>query len=437
MGGRSISDVLGLRQGIARVGMVLVSPRGIPESPGMDQFFKELGRTVLARWKAQNFSHELFPEIATQALEENPPAEHIELDALIRQFLLDDDQPFQSQSPFGQPELIVYDDPRFYIQVLFWMEGTTDIHQHSFSGAFHVMQGSSLHSMFEFQDAKSISSHFRVGDLVLKETQLLETGRTVPIVSGPGYVHSLFHLDTPSVSVVVRTQNDPGAGAQYTYLPPHLAVDPFFSDTLTNRRKELLDVLEQVGDETYADLVLEMVGKLDFERGFYILQNGMVHLQNLGAWDEVWAAFADKHGELAHYIEATLNEIIWRDGPLGYRSASTDVEHRFFLALLLNVPTRADVLQLTEQRFPEAIDTILRWSEELSEESDIGTWILDAEFPIEVKVARSKQRELFYKALRYFLEGGQGATKLTKVSAEDVEHLRAAFVRSSLRALVL
>ncbi len=107
----------------------------------MDQFFHDLGRTVLARWKAQNFSLGGFPEIARSVLEERPPAVQVGVPALVKEFLLNDDQPFQTGSGFGQPELVVYDDPRFYIQILFWLAGTTDIHQHKFSGAFHVLQG--------------------------------------------------------------------------------------------------------------------------------------------------------------------------------------------------------------------------------------------------------------------------------------------------------
>lgn len=107
----------------------------------MNQFFAELGRTVRAQWKQTNFSLAQFPSIARRAFEKRPPSKHVDVPALMREFLLDDAQPFQTQSGFGQPELIVFDDPRFYIQILFWLEGTTDIHQHKFSGAFHVLAG--------------------------------------------------------------------------------------------------------------------------------------------------------------------------------------------------------------------------------------------------------------------------------------------------------
>lgn len=405
----------------------------------MDPFFTALGRTVAARWKAANFSLPAFPQIAQSVLEEQPPSGHVDLDALIKAFLLEDEQPFQTESNFGQPELVVYDDPRFYIQILFWLEGTTEIHQHMFSGAFHVMAGSSIHSQFAFEAPQQVSAHLRVGQLRVKETELLETGRTCPIVSGKDYIHSLFHLETPSLTVVIRTHSDPGSGPQYTYLPPHLAVDPFHNDALTNRRKQLLDVLERLEDPAYPEVVIEMLGSLDFERGFVILQNCMGGLRTLDRWEQAWEVFEQKHGALAKYVAPTLEEIIWRDELVGLRSSVIDPEHRFFLALLLNVPTGAGILKVLEQRFPgAALETILRWAEELSQTSPVATWILDAEFPLEVAVPAQEQPEVFFGALRHFLAPGKGAVKIgtRTLSAADLAHLQAALNRSSLRALV-
>src|SRR4051812_36485425 len=307
----------------------------------MHTFFNELGITVLERWKRENFSLGRFPEIARAALDERPPAKRVDLAAFFRDFLLSEHQPFQTDSDFGEPELVVYSHPRFYIQLLFWLDGTTAIHQHEFSGAFHVMHGSSIHAHYEFERAQSVTPYLRVGNVRVKKIDLLESGRTLPIVSGQGTVHSLFHLDSPSVTVVVRTQHDPGTGPQFDYLPPHIAIDPHFSDKLMIRRKQLLDVLEQAEDTGYGELVMEMIADLDFERGFSVLHHCMESLQQLGQWEPVLRAFEKKHGALAAGVAATLKEGVRRSVIASMRSAITEPEHRFFLALLMNAPSRA------------------------------------------------------------------------------------------------
>lgn len=389
-----------------------------------DAFFTELGRTVLRRWKAERFSLARFPEIARAALDERPPAAHVDVAAFVREFLLNDEQALQTQSGFGQPEIVAYHHPKFYVQVLFWMDGTTDIHQHAFSGAFHVWVGSSIHARYTFANAATITPHFQVGDVRLQSIELLATGRTEPIVAGDGFVHALFHLETPSVTVVVRTHNDPGTGPQLNYLPPHLALDPSVHDPLTARRTQLLDVLEELHDPSYVEIVLAMIAELDFAHGFAVLRHGMRHLRNVGAWDIVLASFQDKHGRLADGIPATLDEVARRESIVDLRSTITEPEHRFFLALLLNVRTRADLLALVAERFPAdpPLATVLRWIDELHEASEDGTVILDAEFP-------EAEPGVVLAAFRHLIEGGT-----TRPAALA---LRTIFARSSLGVLLV
>ncbi len=405
----------------------------------MDAFFTNLGRTVLERWKRENFALEKFPALAQTALDERPPVAHVDLSAFLREFLLNDEQAFQTRSGFGQPELVVYHHARFYIQVLFWLDGTTDIHQHEFSGAFHVLAGSSIHAHFALAQARAISAHLQLGDVQLRKIELLETGRTVPIISGPGGIHSLFHLETPSVTVVVRTHNDPGTGPQFNYLSPHVAFDPLARDALTARREQILDALAQIEDPGYPQLVRDMIADSDFEHGFGVLRDCQGHLRSLGEWEAALAVFQDKHGGLAAGVAATLEEIERRAVIVGLRSTITEPEHRFFLALLLNVPTRADLLTLVAQRFPEEapVETVVRWAAELLEMSDFGVEILDAQFPLTLAIAPEAQPELFVAALRHFLKGGrQAPAPLRSLAAAELEQLRAAFAESSLGLLL-
>jgi hypothetical protein len=401
----------------------------------MDPFFNELGRSALERWSAVNFNPAEFPRIARELLEEKPPCDHVEVDALLQDFLLSDAQPAQSDSSFGQPELIVFEHPRLYIQVLFWMDGTTDIHQHMFSGAFHVLQGSSLHSEFAFDERRVVSSNLHVGRLRLLNAELLETGQTREIVSGTGFLHSLFHLDTPSVTVVLRTQTDPGSSPQFTYLPPFVAVDPLLSDPLTVRRKQLLDLLEQVGEPSYAQIVLEMLDQLDFERGFFILQNCVGALRADGAWEQALAVFCGKHGELAEGIEATIEEIVRRDRLVGYRGSVDDPEHRFFLALLLNVPSAEGVLRMVASRVDaHPGETILRWLRELSETSEEGVVVLDVILPLQPGATLEKTLVVFLDGMARLLGVEPGRNAGDNAGA-DLDRLRADLAHSSLAVL--
>ena len=399
----------------------------------MNSYFETLGRTVAERWQKQNLSLEAFPELARTALEESPPSEIIDLDELIQEFLSNDEQPFQSQSGFGQPELIAFNHPRFYIQILFWLEGTTEIHQHEFSGAFHVMRGSSIHAEFDFKNAQSITPHLRVGDLEMKQVELLETGRTIPITSGKENIHSLFHLDSPSVTVVIRTQHDPGTGPQYNYLPPHIAIDPLQVDALTMRREQLFDVLETLDDPIYVNSITKMMATLDFERGFSTLRYTMNRLQSLGEWEPVLTTFLEKHDALAQGISDTLAECQRREAIAGMRYHIEDPDHRFFLALLMNLSTRKDIFAFVAERAPgpSPVETIIRWSEELIQPDDFGVTLLDATFPHELDLPPVEQPHQFIIALREGLEEPPNHPGL----AIELSLIKAALYNSCLRPL--
>lgn len=396
----------------------------------MNDFFAALGRTVFRQWKEKDFSLLEFPKIAQAALTRSPLARHLSVPSLISEFLLNDEQAWQTSSGFGQPEIVVFDDPKFYIQVLFWLDGTTQIHQHEFSGAFHVLEGSSIHTSYQFENVQPISAHFRLGDLRRTATQFLKTGSTVPIVSGSSCIHSLFHLDTPSLTVVIRTHTDPGSGPQFTYLPPHVAVDPFVEDSLTARRTQLLDVLAAVHDASYPDLVSQMLAELDFERGFFVLQNCLDYLRTLERWDDVYRVFRRKHGSKADRIRSTLDEMVRRDTLIGARRSIQDPERRFFLALLLNLDDRKSILQFVGARFPDArpAETILRWTEELITED--GVVLFDPEFSDELQM----DPEPFLKAFQYFLSNPKKMPN--GLTQRDVDRFRAAVLQSGLQNLL-
>jgi hypothetical protein len=241
------------------------------------------------------------------------------------------------------------------------------------------------------------------------------------------------------VTVVVRTQHDPGTGPQFNYLPPHVSVDPHYNDGLMMRRRQLLDVLEQSQNPGYADLVMEMIQSLDFERGFHVLQNCIEYLQELDAWESTIKAFEKKHGVLATGVAATLKEDRRRGIIKGFRGSITEPEHRFFLALLMSAPTRADLLKLVTQRYPKKppMLIVMRWIEELTEFSELSVSILDAEFPESLEVEPDAQPDLFLSAFGYFFKREKMLpTAMDDLSQAQVKQLRSAFADSALGLLI-
>src|SRR5688572_7336077 len=165
--------------------------------------FDRLGRIIERRWREKNYDEAAFPELARTILVEEQP--QLTAREILTWVLATDvlPQQFDPQSTFGQPPLTMFRGARFLIDALFWMEGTTDIHQHGFAGAFQVLAGSSVHSQYRFVLEERISSSFLLGDVRFESFEILRPGDTRTIGAGQTLVHALFHLERPSVTIVV------------------------------------------------------------------------------------------------------------------------------------------------------------------------------------------------------------------------------------------
>lgn len=349
------------------------------------QIFKELGHLVEQRWKNQNYDEKAFPEISEQALLETNLIEQVDPLDLIRELHSSASWPAQERDVFSDLPLTLYAGQRFYIDVYFWLDGTTAIHQHGFAGAFQVLSGSSIHSTYSFTQEREINPHFCTGEILLKEVQVLEKGDIRRIVPGEQFIHSLFHLDRPSTTITVRTRRSPANLPQYAYLKPYLAHDPFFSDPLTLKKINSINMLLRLKHPEAYPLVGELISSSDVQTTFLIITAVFENLVNHAResnfngqngesgveWEnfhELFRKAHDKHGEVVNLIAPVLGEMQRQGTLVDLRRCVTESEHRFFLALLLNVPHRIMILDLVRKRFPQPdpIDNVCRWITEFS-----------------------------------------------------------------------
>ena len=358
------------------------------------ELFRELGAEIEETWRDQNYNEEGFPAIAAEALGRANLPSKVSAWEIIEWTLRQSELPPQKDpgAKFGDPPITLFAGPRFYIDAYFWLGGTTEIHQHSFWGAFQVLLGSSIHSWYEFDAPESINSFLELGTMRLKTCELLNVGNIQEIRAGRQYIHSLFHLDQPSVTIVVRTVTSPLYLPQFSYHKPSLALDPFFDHTTTTRKLQSIRALLHVDQPDADRMISELLETSDLQTSFAILSTVHVILSggalgrlfNLEGPAARFRAFLDivmrRHGASAATLPAVfdhrdrVSEIIRRRGYI------TNVEHRFFFALLLNVEGRERIFSLIRQRFPDAdpISKVLDWSYDLAQTRVVGVNIPNA-----------------------------------------------------------
>jgi len=353
------------------------------------QLFDELGSLIEQRWKEHSYDERLFPEIAAESLAEVSPAKHVSPWEIVRWLFTTTQIPSQQDlaGEFGNPPITVYAGPRFHIDAYYWLDGTTSIHQHSFCGAFQVLLGSSLHCHYRFSPRHEINEHFIVGDMALGSVDLLEQGAIKRILPGKQYIHSLFHLDRPSVSICVRTYHTVSGAPQFRYQKPCFAVDPFFKDPLTIKQIQSASLLLSMQHPDADKMIGDLLSRSDFQTAFGILDLARSHLDSnrleksfgLSIGEERFQALLEiarrRHGELVDLMLPVFDEALRQRNLVHRRGQITSNEHRFFLALLLNVADRRKVLGLVGQRFPDRnpVETITEWVSELANTRVFGS----------------------------------------------------------------
>lgn len=340
--------------------------------------FDGLGATIEARWRRLNYDEASLPPLAAEILAAADVARKVAPADLYSWAALSSMLPQQldGESTFGEPPLTVYSHPRFAVDVYTWFSSTTSIHQHAFSGAFYVLAGGSVQSHYHFHTDVRVNGRLLLGRLSLAEVRLLRQGDVVPIRSGDGFIHGLFHLEHPSLTLVVRTWQDPGVAPQYSYTPPGVAWDPFYRPMTLRRRVEALGALRRLDLARYLDLTAATLMEGDLFEVFTILSRAhrLLRDEDQGVFDGLCEVARRRHGPLVDRLVPAFRSFERIARIHGMRDTVTDPEHRFFLALLLNVPNAPEILRLVADRFPEraAEDTAMGWIAALADAGKLG-----------------------------------------------------------------
>lgn len=183
-----------------------------------------LARLVRSLWAREALRPEAFAQAAADALERRRPHLSLDVETLVEWSLSAERLPrqFSLHSLFGEPPLTLHWDERFVVEAFFWVKPDVTIHDHMFSGAFCVLQGRSLHAVYRF-DQERERGGLGFGRLAAERFELLEPGQARAVAWGPRFIHGVWHLSCPSLSLLVRTHQE--GDVQRNYFPEGLAVD--------------------------------------------------------------------------------------------------------------------------------------------------------------------------------------------------------------------
>jgi hypothetical protein len=315
--------------------------------------FDELGERIARVWDKHRYAGDALPDIAANELDKTPLHEIVDYASILNWVGAADTLPYQMniEATFGEPPVTLFWHPAFYIEALYWSSSTTTIHGHGFAGAFQVLAGASLQSLFEFTSQESTRAICRIGKLRQMEARVLRAGATQKILGGEDFVHSVFHLGYPSVTIVVRTHHR-AAGRQYIYYRPGVALAYNYESAFDQRTNRLLQVarLQALLKSTDLRTTVARIGQsCELAASFRLLQVVQPILGADGRGEavaEIIATLVKAGGyKVAKLAEAVNLERrltpLWRA-----RQMVVDDELRLCLALLLTRQDRRFVMSI-------------------------------------------------------------------------------------------
>ncbi|MFL6261291.1 MAG: hypothetical protein ACJ76Y_16455 [Thermoanaerobaculia bacterium] len=342
----------------------------------MIPYFKSLGEGIERSWLQCNYDEEAFPQLVLDELERDPPVGQVEVAEII-DWVFSPAHAFVQPTPrafFGEPPVMLFQASRFYIEALFWLSGTTSLHEHGFSGAFAVLAGRSVHSHWRFTPERAVNSRMLCGRLDRVSTEILRPGGMRPINSGSRLIHQLFHLEVPSVTIVIRSYVDRNRLPQYEYLLPGLAIDPEDREPLRTRRLMLLEGMARGQIDGLRKHAWNLVENGDLEALYYMFSALTRRKVDRALLEELYGKAREHHGDVIDLFQRVCATERRTRLMTSLRSKTSNPEVRFLLALLMLMPDREAIFATIRLQFPDLdpLVAIEAWLAEISGKETIG-----------------------------------------------------------------
>ena len=218
------------------------------------------------------------------------------------------------------------------------------------------------------QEESPANGHLLAGHLAMAGPEILRRGDCRPIKSGSEFIHALFHLERPSMTLVVRNRSSGLSVPQYDYRLPGLGYDRQFVDDRLAMRLRGLRALRLLDAPRALSEALELMTSVDLWTASQVCDD----------WVCSFGAFRPRCSDRTS--EATPFRA-WRSARTNVRrrnSASSTTSprrgmlrkshHRLFLALMINLPDRQSIDFAIDQLFPGADpdELIIQWVRELA-----------------------------------------------------------------------
>ena len=313
---------------------------------------REAAEEIERAFDAHGRDLEAFPAIATRTLEGLEGVPRPTLTDLCRS-MADGGLDAQDAPYFSDLPLTVYHRPDWRLELLLWNDASTDVHGHGFRGAFRVLRGGSLHARWALQEDEVYEPMLALGSAIREPLEILREGDVRTIT--PGLVHSLFHLERPSITLVARTHMEADVPAQVMFMPPALILRNARLVQLPHVRayERALTLALQLDEPQAIDAWIEGLHTLRTSDAVHVCMRVAPVLERIGRLEAAMEALRSRHGDaLVDAVDRGVRRAQVDHELRDMRAATHEPEARLLLALLMNCHDRAELMRALDALRP-------------------------------------------------------------------------------------
>lgn len=326
-------------------------------------YFQRLGQLMASRLGNHPDPDAVFADIAADALRTVPAPK---IDVLAMADWAACQQPLPKQvnfnSGFGQPPLVVFEAPGFYIEVLFWFPSRTSIHGHGFTGAFRVLDGYSIQVEYRFEEESVPEDGIRLGKTVARGIEMIAPGKICPILGRDDFIHTVAHMGNPSLTLVARTHGSKEM-QQFTYLRSGFAHLSHRQKQSVARQADVLEAVFKARPDAFLGRLVDFLAGSDSVTFFRVLSQLQTRLSLAVFSKQVLPTVRERFGVSHARALAALDDVMRTNGLWGMISGLKDPRKQLLLALgeLFPDEQERDALICQSLGVPDARPVLEEW----------------------------------------------------------------------------
>jgi hypothetical protein len=176
----------------------------------------DLARRIEAKWLQYNYSTDDFYKVVWEETENFDLSYLADLSNQLDLIEIPQVRFQQHRSTFSDFHFQIFHNGRFLIEILNWSGSHVNIHDHDFSGVQFQLNGDSLNVLYDFNET-SRHGAITCGDLKVRTAEIWTQGGRSVVRPGTLDPHTVLHLGSPTVSLLIRTAPTARYGAQLNY----------------------------------------------------------------------------------------------------------------------------------------------------------------------------------------------------------------------------